>query len=66
MKRDIHTGELINSLTGQREPIRGFDMKKHMQGMPRRPGAFDYLDIPSKMGEERVPYQSNLRGLIEK
>jgi len=38
-------------------PKPALNLSKHFAGGPRRDGAMDYRDIPSLMGETRVPFR---------
>jgi hypothetical protein len=38
-------------------PLTSFSFVAFYSNIPNRPGAFDYRDIPSLIGDERVPYR---------
>lgn len=38
-------------------PMRPLNLAKHCPPAPRRPDGFEYLDIPSRMGDQRIDYR---------
>jgi hypothetical protein len=66
-RRYIHPPTLEPTVA--REPVAspykapGRDLVKRVRQLPIRAGAFDYRDVPSRHGEQRVPFKAGYPGL---